>query len=127
MSINQKLVALSILRFGGRTASCIGRMAAVLEILGHPNVAQALVDTGSRIDYADTEIARLSVDAPAWPYPEEYRPSPALAEMEDWRSKKEGEMQRLAEQVKKIADDLEAEIDAADPKAVALWQEGQIP
>lgn len=128
MNIEQKMIALDILRNAGAIATERGRKAAILEILGHGILAGRLIHTGDRIDFETAEIARLSADEPfLLDAPENYQPPAELGEATRMLAEKRAGMLELEAEVQRVAEALEAEIDAIDRGAIARWQEGNVP
>lgn len=127
MKIEQKIIALDILRNAGSIATERGRKAAILEIMGHGMLAARLMHTGDRIDFEIAEIHRLSVGEPVWPdTPDGHEPPAALVKAERMLDEKRDDMRAVDAEVHAIADALEAEINATDRGAIARRQEGNV-
>ena len=127
MNINQKLIALSILRNGGEIAAEAGRKSAVLELLRHADLANNVIKIEALQRGVAAEIERLAAWEPSFfDAPEGYKPPSALLKAEDRQRKYNLEWHETRDAIKAIGDALEAEIDAQEPESVARWHEGRI-
>ena len=128
MNIEQKIIALDILRNPGAIATERGRKAAILEILGCGRLAARLIHVGDRIDFEISEIDRLSADEPLLlNIPEGHEPPADLVRAEKALIEKRDEMRALVAEIETLAAALESEINTIDRLAIARWQEGRIP
>ncbi len=128
MKVQQKIIALDILRNAGAIATERGRKAAILELLGHDMLASRLIQTGDRIDFEAGEVARLSADEPfLLDVPAGYAPPADLAKAQWMLTEKYADMRTIDAEIQSVAVALEAEIDAGDRAGIARWQEGNVP
>lgn len=127
MDIKQKLAALNILRNAGRIPSEVGRKAGVLEILGHDELAYKLITVTTHLDYTTQRLSEINKDAPLFGLESEGYETPAeVVKLEDSRKEYDLVRCRIETRIREIADQMEAEIDAEAPSAVAVYQEGRM-